>query len=108
MRELWQQATRRTEKGSGSMKELLKQIELVEQDMNKAQERAEYWLSAEPFNEDKVEEYEQKSDLLYDKLFNLVEKAADQIVRITSGRMDKQTARTMIRTKREELKRLFA
>ena len=89
------------------MKELLKQIELVEQDMNKAQEQVDYWLTVEPFNEDKVEEYEQKGDVLYDKLFDLIEKAADQIVRITSGGVDKQTARVMIRTKRKELERLF-
>jgi len=89
------------------MKELLKQIELVEQDMNKAQEQADYWLTVEPFNEDKVEEYEQKGDVLYEKLFDLIEKAADQIVRITSGGVDKQTARVMIRTKRKELERLF-
>lgn len=89
------------------MKELLKQIELVEQDMNKAQEQVDYWLTVEPFNEDKVEEYEQKGDVLYDKLFDLIEKAADQIVRITSGGVDKQMARVMIRTKRKELERLF-
>lgn len=89
------------------MKELLKQIELVERDMNKAQEQVDYWLTVEPFNEDKVEEYEQKGDVLYDKLFDLIEKAADQIVRITSGGVDKQTARVMIRTKRKELERLF-
>ena len=75
--------------------------------MNKAQEQADYWLTVESFNEDKVEEFEQKGDVLYEKLFDLMEKAADQIVRVTSGGVDKQTARVMIRTKRKELERLF-
>ena len=90
------------------MKDLLKQIESAEQDMDRAQERAEYWLSEDHYNEEKSEEYEQEGDRIYEKLFSLYEKAADQIVSITSGGMDKQTARTMIRTRRKELTRLFA
>lgn len=90
------------------MKDLLKQIESAEQDMNRAQEQAEYWLSEDHYNEEKSEECEQEGDRIYKNLFALYEKAADQIVKITSGGVDKQTARVMIRTKQKELERLFA
>lgn len=89
------------------MKELLKQIDLIERDLNKVQEQADYWLTAEHYNEDKAEEYELKGDALYGELFDLMERAADQIVNITSGSVDKKTARVMLRTKRTELEELF-
>lgn len=44
------------------MKDLLKQIESAEQDMNRAQEQAEYWLSEDHYNEEKSEECEQEGD----------------------------------------------
>ena len=90
------------------MKELLMQIEEMEQELNKVQEQAEYWLAEEHYDEVKSEQYEQEGDSIYEKLYALIENAADQIVSITSGRIDKKTARVIIRTKRTELKKLFA
>lgn len=89
------------------MQELLIQIDSMEQDLNKAQEQSDYWLSEEHYNEEKSEEYEQEGDKIYKRLFVLYERAADQIISITSGGVDKQTERVMIRTKRKELERLF-
>lgn len=100
--------TRRVEKRCGDMKELLRQISSMEQDLNKVQEQADYWLNEEHYDEEKSEKYEQHGDKIYEKLYALIEEAADQIVSITSGNVDKKTARVMIRTKREELERLFA
>ncbi len=90
------------------MKELLMQIDEMEQELNKVQEQAEYWLAEEHYDEVKSEQYEQEGDSIYEKLYALIENAADQIVSITSGRIDKKTARVIIRTKRTELKKLFA
>lgn len=90
------------------MKELLMQIDEMEQELNKVQEQAEYWLAEEHYDEVKSEQYEQEGDSIYEKLYALIENAADQIVSITSGRIDKKTARVMIRTKKTELKKLFA
>ncbi len=89
------------------MKELLMQIDEMEQELNKVQEQAEYWLAEEHYDEIKSEQYEQEGDSIYEKLYALIENAADQIVSITSGRIDKKTARVMLRTKRTELERLF-
>lgn len=89
------------------MKELLMQIDEMEQELNKVQEQAEYWLAEEHYDEAKSEQYEQEGDSIYEKLYALIENAADQIVSITSGRIDKKTARVMIRTKRTELEKLF-
>lgn len=90
------------------MKELLMQIDEMEQELDKVQEQAEYWLAEEHYDEAKSEQYEQEGDIIYEKLYAVIENAADQIVSITSGRIDKKTARVMIRTKRTELKKLFA
>lgn len=89
------------------MKELLMKIDEMEQELNKVQEQAEYWLTEEHYDEVKSEQYEQEGDSIYEKLYALIENAADQIVSITSGRVDKKTARVMLRTKRTELERLF-
>lgn len=89
------------------MKQLLRQIDSMEQNLNKVQEQTEYWLADEHYDEEKSEQYEQQGDAIYERLYVLVEKAADYIVSITSGSVDKKTARVMIRTKRTELERLF-
>ena len=83
------------------------QIDEMEQELNKLQEQAEYWLAEEHYDEVKSEQYEQEGDNIYEKLYALIENAADQIVSITLGRIDKKTARVMIRTKRTELEKLF-
>lgn len=89
------------------MKELLMQMYEMEQELNKVQEQAEYWLAEEHYDEAKSEQYEQEGGSIYEKLYALIENAADQIVSITSGRVDKKTARAIIRTKRTELEKLF-
>lgn len=82
-------------------------IDELQQQLSKVQEQAEYWLNDEHYDEVKSEQYEQEGDSIYEKLYALFEDAADQIVSITSGGVDKKTARVMIQTKRVELERLF-
>lgn len=89
------------------MRNLLKQIDSTEKELNRVQEQADYWLIEEHYDEEKSEEYEQQGDIIYEKLYALIEKAADRLVSITSGNIDKKTARVMIRIKRAELERIF-
>ena len=89
------------------MKELLKQIEETEKEMHRAEEQADYWLAEENYDESRAAEYEQRGDVLYKKFFDLVEKAAGKIVSFTSGSIDKNTARTIISTKRQELRKIL-
>ncbi len=90
------------------MKKLLKKIEAMEVQMDKAQQWAEYWLQDEHFDEERSNEFEQESDAIYENLYQLFGQAADQIVDATSGQIDKVMAMTMIRCRRKEVKRIFA
>lgn len=90
------------------MKDLLKRMDILEHEMEKAQEQSEYWIEEEHFDEEKSELFEQKADEIYKSLYKLFDQAADKIVSITSGRIDKGTAMVMIRRKRSEVARIFA
>lgn len=90
------------------MKELLEKMRLMEQEMEELETRADYWMSDEHFDEEKADEYERRADEIYERLYRLFDQAAENIVRITSDRIDKVMAMTMIRSRRSEVERIFA
>lgn len=82
------------------MKELLKRLAIAE----KAADEADQAYEADPENTEKEEAFDQAYKAEYD----LYMKAAYEIVKITSGQIDFETAKAMIKTKRKELEKLFA
>ncbi len=54
------------------------------------------------------EELEKMWDATYKKIFSLNEKIVSEIVNITSGKIDRKTARAMLTLYPEKLKRLFS
>lgn len=82
------------------MKELLKRLAIAE----KAADEADQAYEADPENIEKEEAF----DRAYEVEYNLYMKAANEIVKITSGQIDFETAKAMIKTKRKELEKLFA
>lgn len=81
------------------MKELLKRLEEAEKKANEADAAFE----AEPESEEK----EKAFDEAYKAEFEAFEALADEIVKTTNGQIEKATAATMIRSKRNELKALI-
>lgn len=90
------------------MKELLRKIRVLEQEMKKAEQQSEYWLQEEHFDIEKSDKFEAEADSVYESLHQLYDQAAEVIVSMTFGKVDKITARTMIREKRSDIERLFA
>lgn len=90
------------------MRNLLEKIRELESEMDKAQDQAEYWTEEEHFDIEKSDQFEQEADAIYESLYKLFNKAADKIVSITSGQIDKTTAMKMIRCRRSEVERIFA
>lgn len=90
------------------MKELLKKIWLLEQEMEKAEQQSEYWIEEEHFDIEKSTKYEAEADRIYESLYRLYNQVADKIVSITSGQIDKSVAMTMIRSRRSDVERIFA
>lgn len=82
------------------MKELLKRLAIAE----KAAYEADQAYEADPENIEKEEAFDQA----YKVEFDLYMKTAKEIVKITSGKIDFETAKAMIKTKRKELEKLFA
>ncbi len=89
------------------MKELLRKIRVLEREMEEAEQQSEYWLQEEHFDMEKSDSFEAEADSLYEGLYQLLDQAAEVIVSMTFGRVDKITARTMIREKRSDIERLF-
>lgn len=90
------------------MKELLNKMQIMETEMAAAERMSDYWMKEDHFDEEKAEEYEAEADTIYEHLYRLFEQAADRIVSITTGQIDKVTAMTMIRCKRSEVERIFS
>lgn len=90
------------------MKEMLKKMQELESQMDMVQQEADYWLEDEHFDEAKSNGLEEEADTIYEVLYQLFDKAAEKIVSITSGQIDKVTAMKMIRCRRSEIERLFA
>lgn len=90
------------------MKELLHRIKEMENEIDGIEQKIDYWMSEDHFNETKVEQYEQQSDEVYERLYRVFDQAASMIVSITAGQVDKITAMSMIRSRRSDVERIFA
>ena len=90
------------------MKNLLRKMRILEQEMEKAERQSEYWMQEEHFDMEQADKFEAEADSIYESLHQLFEQAAEKIVSITSGRIDEITARAMIRERRADIERLFA
>lgn len=90
------------------MKELLKKMRVLEQEMEKAEQQSEYWLQEEHYDIEQSNRFEVEADSIYENLYQLLDQAAEVIVSTTFGRVDKSTARAMIRERRSDIERLFA
>lgn len=82
------------------MKELLKRLAAAEERANEADEA----YNADPENA----EAEAAFDKAYEEEFKLYMEAAEGIVKMTDGKINFETAKAMIKTKRSELEALFA
>ncbi len=82
------------------MKELMKALEVAEAKANKADSEWE----ADPENK----ELEKAFDEAYTAEHKAFEALVEKIVSITSGRIDRKTAATLIRSKRKELESLVS
>lgn len=90
------------------MRDLMEKIRALENEMDKVQDQAEYWTEEAHFDIEKSDRFEQEADVIYESLHKLFNQAADRIVSITSGQIDKVTAMKMIRCRRSEVERIFA
>lgn len=90
------------------MRDLLKKIQIMELEMEKTEQQSEYWTEEQHFDIEKSGQYEAEADRIYESLYRLHSQAADKIVSITSGRVDKRVAMEMIRSKRTEVEKIFA
>ena len=90
------------------MRALLKKVQIMEREMEKAEQQSEYWIEEEHFDIEKSDQYEAEADRIYESLYLLYSQAADKIVSITSGQIDKRVAMEMIRSKRAKVERIFA
>lgn len=90
------------------MRDLLRKMQIMEQEMEDAEQQSEYWTEEEHFDIEKASQYEAEADRIYETVYQLHNQAADMIVCITSGMVDKVTAMTMIRSRRSEVERIFA
>ena len=82
------------------MEELLKKLEEAEEAANKADKAYE----EEPENETIENEF----DRAYKEEYKTFTEAAKEIVNITDGKIDLKTASLMLRSKRNEVKAIFA
>lgn len=90
------------------MKELLRKMRVLEQEMKEAEQQSEYWLQEDHFDIEKSDKFEAEADSIYKSLYKLFDQAAEGIVSATFGRVEKITARAMIRERRSDIERLFA
>lgn len=89
------------------MKEILKRLRDKEAAMEMYEEVVDYWLNSPEPNQEKVDYYEGLVDDTYEEVYSLFQQAADRLVSITSGQIDKITAMRLMRAKRDVVERLF-
>lgn len=89
------------------MKEILKRLREKEAGMEMYEEAVDYWLNSPEPNQEKVDYYEGLVDDTYEEVYSLFQQAADRLVSITSGQIDKITAMRLMRAKRDVVERLF-
>lgn len=91
----------------GAMKEILKKLRDREAALEMYEEAVDYWLNIPEPDQKKADYYESLTDDTYEEVYNLFQQAADRIVSITSGQIDKITAMRLMRVKRDVVERLF-
>lgn len=79
---------------------MFEELETLEKELEEIEARED----EDPENE----ELEKMWDTTYKKIFSLNERIVSEIVSMTSGKIDRKTARAMLTTYPERLKRLFA
>lgn len=89
------------------MKEILEKLRDKEATMEMYEKTIDYWLNSPEPNQEKADYYERLADDTYEEVYSLFQQAADRIVSITSGQIDKITAMRMMRVKRDVVERLF-
>jgi len=89
------------------MKDVLKKLRILEDEMEEAENQSEYWMEEEHLDMDKADSYEAEADRLYQEVYKIHNQVADFIVNLTSGQVDKVTAMMMIRQKRSEVERIL-
>lgn len=89
------------------MKEVLKKLRALEAEMEEAENQSEYWMEEEHLDMEKSDSYEVEADRLYEEVYKLSNQAADFIVSLTSGQIDKVMAMTMMRQRREDVERIL-
>ena len=89
------------------MKEILEKLRDKEAAMEIYEEAVDYWLNSPEPNQEKADYYEGLADDTYEEVYNLLQQAADRIVSITAGQIDKITAMKMMRLKRNEIEKMF-
>lgn len=85
---------------TNELKKRLEELERLEEIANKADDE----MMADPTNEEK----EKAFDEAYKAEFNAFTAVANLIVKMTNGQIDEKTARTMIRTKRNDILDIIA
>ena len=89
------------------MKDVLKKLRILEDEMEEAENQSEYWMEEEHLDMDKADSYEAEADRLYQEVYKIHNQVADFIVNLTSCQVDKVTAMMMIRQKRSEVERIL-
>ena len=82
----------------------LKRMLVELSDLEEVANKAEYAMMEDTTNEDK----EKAFDEAYKAEFDAFTEVAKLIVKMTNGQIDEKTARTMVRTKRNEIVNLIA
>lgn len=89
------------------MKDILDKLKKKEAEMEMYEEAVDYWSNLPQPDLKRVDHFEGLADNAYEEVYNLFQQAADRIVSITAGQIDKITAMQMMRVKRKEIERLF-
>lgn len=89
------------------MKDILKKLRILEDEMEEAENQSEYWMEDEHLDMDKADSYEAEADRLYQEVYKIHNQVADFIVNLTSGQVDKVTAMMMMRQRRSEVERIL-
>lgn len=89
------------------MKDVLKKLRILEDEMEEAENQSEYWMEEEHLDMDKADSYEAEADRLYQEVYKIHNQVADFIVNLTSGQVDKVTAMMMMRQRRSEVERIL-
>ena len=89
------------------MKDVLKKLRILEDEMEEAENQSEYWMEEEHLDMDKADSYEAEADRLYQEVYKIHNQVADFIVNLTSGQVDTVTAMMMMRQRRSEVERIL-